>query len=245
MSGARRLAWAGILIGFSLGGFFDGILLHQVLQWHHLLSGVEAVRDLRTQVMADGLFHALMYLLGAIGLWMLYRSRKALTGNLLADVLIGFGAWHVVDAVASHWLTGIHRIRMDAAEPLLWDIGWLAVFGLPPLVAGLLMNRRTTASRGVAASIAALTVAAGAWASVPQGFETVTVVLRPDVRPGQFLAAMKDDPARVLWTDLAGGVWVLTATKDSPWRHYRHGALYVAGSALPAGCAAWTRVAGA
>lgn len=35
---SRRLAWAGAIIGFALGGFFDGILLHQVLQWHHLFS---------------------------------------------------------------------------------------------------------------------------------------------------------------------------------------------------------------
>lgn len=38
----RPLAWAGGCIGFSLGGFFDGILLHQVLQWHHLLSRVRS-----------------------------------------------------------------------------------------------------------------------------------------------------------------------------------------------------------
>ena len=31
--------WAGYSLGFGIGGFFDGILLHQVLQWHHLLSG--------------------------------------------------------------------------------------------------------------------------------------------------------------------------------------------------------------
>lgn len=29
---------AGILFGLGLGGLFDGILLHQVLQWHHMLS---------------------------------------------------------------------------------------------------------------------------------------------------------------------------------------------------------------
>ena len=29
---------AGILFGLGLGGFFDGIILHQVLQWHHMLS---------------------------------------------------------------------------------------------------------------------------------------------------------------------------------------------------------------
>ena len=29
---------AGILFELGLGGFFDGIILHQVLRWHHMLS---------------------------------------------------------------------------------------------------------------------------------------------------------------------------------------------------------------
>jgi uncharacterized membrane protein len=29
---------AGIFLGLGLGGFFDGIILHQVLQWHHMLT---------------------------------------------------------------------------------------------------------------------------------------------------------------------------------------------------------------
>jgi Predicted membrane protein (DUF2243) len=29
---------AGILFRLGLGGCFDGILLHQVLQWHHMLT---------------------------------------------------------------------------------------------------------------------------------------------------------------------------------------------------------------
>jgi predicted membrane protein DUF2243 len=32
------LTFAGILLGLGLGGFFDGIILHQVLQWHHMLT---------------------------------------------------------------------------------------------------------------------------------------------------------------------------------------------------------------
>jgi uncharacterized membrane protein len=59
---SRSLRWAGFLLGFSLAGFFDGILLHQVLQWHHLLSDVQlaALRDIRAQLLADGLFHVLI-----------------------------------------------------------------------------------------------------------------------------------------------------------------------------------------
>ena len=29
---------AGIFLGLGLGGFFDGIVLHQILQWHHMAT---------------------------------------------------------------------------------------------------------------------------------------------------------------------------------------------------------------
>ncbi|PZN29727.1 MAG: DUF2243 domain-containing protein, partial [Proteobacteria bacterium] len=66
--------WAGYLLGFALGGFFDGILLHQILQWHHLLLGVDAepLQDIRVQILADGLFHLLMYGIALVGLWALW-----------------------------------------------------------------------------------------------------------------------------------------------------------------------------
>ena len=52
---------AGILFGLGLGGFFDGIVLHQILQWHHMLTsaGVPAdtVAGLKLNTFWDGLFH--------------------------------------------------------------------------------------------------------------------------------------------------------------------------------------------
>ena len=76
---AKRLAIAAFWLGFALGGFFDGILLHQILQWHHLLSGLESrgrpFADLRFQILADGYFHILMYVVAAIALWLMWRAR--------------------------------------------------------------------------------------------------------------------------------------------------------------------------
>ena len=60
---------------------------------------------------------------------------------LLATILIGFGAWHVADAVLSHWVLGIHRIRMDSGSPLIWDLLWFGIFGVMPLLIGWLMRR--------------------------------------------------------------------------------------------------------
>ena len=116
----------GAVLGFALGGFFDGILLHQILQWHHLLSLVPGIDDLRMQVLWDGYFHALMYLIalaGLAGLWRLQRRGEGRWGWPLAGaVLVGFGLWHVVDTLLSHWLLQIHRLRIDSADPLRWDL---------------------------------------------------------------------------------------------------------------------------
>jgi uncharacterized membrane protein len=127
---ASRLRWPALLIGFALGGFFDGILLHQILQWHHLLSGVVDAGRLRFHMLWDGLFHAAHYLLGLVGLWLLVVRRRhapAAGAVLASGALIGFGAWHLLDAVLNHWILDLHRIRGDVAEPLPWD---LLFFGL-------------------------------------------------------------------------------------------------------------------
>src|SRR5215204_3867153 len=52
---------AGILFGLGLGGFFDGIVLHQILQWHHMLTSAgypaDSVENLKINTFWDGLFH--------------------------------------------------------------------------------------------------------------------------------------------------------------------------------------------
>ncbi|WP_334189094.1 DUF2243 domain-containing protein [Noviherbaspirillum sp.] len=245
----------GYLTGFALGGFFDGILLHQILQWHHLLSGVdrEPFTDLRMQILADGLFHAGMYVIALIGIWMLMRARAWLGRNgsgrlLIANALIGFGAWHVVDALLSHWLTGIHRIRMDSPNPLFWDLLWFAVFGVLFIAAGILLRRRTGLSEGkgrTVASVLAVITAAGAAASAmpPAGtgmVPTATVLLRPGATPAQLLAALPHNDARIVWNNARGDVWVFALGANSNAQDfYRHGAMFVSGTLLPAGCASF------
>ena len=87
---------AGILLGLGLGGFFDGIVLHQVLQWHHMLTSAgypaDNLQNLKLNVMWDGLFHISTYLFTATGLTILWRrarrphppwSGKMLVGTML------------------------------------------------------------------------------------------------------------------------------------------------------------------
>ena len=245
---AGRLAPAAFLLGFALSGFFDGILLHQILQWHHLLSALGG--DLRFQVVADGWFHAAMYAVAAGGLWRLWRARGALGAPgagraLLAWGLVGFGAWHVVDAVGSHWLLGIHRIRMDAASPLAWDLGWVGAFGVVPLVLGLWLRRGGGPGRprAGAAALALATLGAAAWAAAPPpGRAFATVAFAPGVPPAAAFAAAAAAGEGVMWADEAAGVFVVAGVGPrSAAALYRQGALFVGGAGLPGGCLLWTR----
>jgi uncharacterized membrane protein len=162
----RRIIVAAAIVGVGLSGFFDGILLHQVLQWHHLLSLVPGAtfRRLETQILADGLFHMLMYVVVTTGLWLLWRARLVLASGdascrtVGGAALLGFGIWNVVDVAFFHWILGIHRIRIDVPDPMTYDLGWLALFGLAPLSLGWFLLRPTRQGGGGGGAAAAATL---------------------------------------------------------------------------------------
>lgn len=249
MAALSTKRWAGLL-GFALGGFFDGILLHQILQWHHLLSLVPGAADLRFQVLWDGYFHALMYalaLVALLGLWRAHR-RGALAGGkqLTSALLVGFGLWHVVDAIASHWVLGIHRVKLDSSNPLIWDLLWLLAFGVLPIVIGLMMARtpappgRTSVSLLLVMLVA---VGAGVWSLLPPPSQPfVTVVFAPGTQPATVSQSLLAADARLIWSDAGMGVVVVQASPKRRWHFYRHGALLVGGTGLPAGCLDWARL---
>jgi len=253
--GNRPAIAAGVL-GFALGGFFDGILLHQVLQWHHFLSLVpgEALRDIRAQILADGMFHVAVYAIAALGLWLLWRARGGVASadgrRLFGAALLGFGVWQVVDVAGFHWVVGIHRIRVDVPDPLLWDLGWLAVVGLPPLLAGLWLRRSAAAGgggqggRAAAAMLALAVLGAAPLASLPPaGATTALVLFRPGLGLEGAFAAVAAADGRVVRADASGElVAVELGPEASVWRLYRHGALLVGTSGPAAGCLAWTKV---
>lgn len=261
-----QLSWAGYLLGFGLGGFFDGILLHQVLQWHHLLSNVEgpAFQDMRVQILADGLFHVLMYFIAAFGLLKLWRARKDYAEQgadrlLLGNAFIGFGVWHILDSILSHWILGIHRIRGDAENVLFWDLLWFFVFGVAFVIIGWLIRKRVDGGTGAdsgtgdqtrrrnaaTALMLALTVTAAApiAALPPKNVDTIMVFFKPGTAPVEIFKAIDEAGGRIIWTADSGDVWALDVKdKGKTGVFYRHGAYLVSNSALAVGCLAWTTI---
>ena len=247
---STRYGW--LMVGFALGGFFDGIVLHQLLQWHHLLSGLDDPlgSDLRFQITMDGVFHLTMYLVAIAGTVLVLVGRReggraGTASEILRLSLIGFATWHVVDALLSHWLIGLHRIRMDSDTPLLWDVGWLVAFGILPLLVAFLLPPNSGPSRGAAAAVMTVLVLAGiATGAGPRfsGASETIVVFRNDIAPARMMQAVLRADAAVRWTDSSGTIW---AVDDVSWRGraqlYAGGALLVSTTPIVAGCLAWTR----
>ena len=135
---SRRFVTAGVVLGLVLGGFFDGIVLHQVLQWHHMLTATRpanSVGGLELNTLWDGLFHTMTYVFtiaGVLLLWRAVRAADALppTRALVGSVLLGWGIFNVVEGIIDHHLLGIHHV-LDSLPPglarLTLDLAFLAL----------------------------------------------------------------------------------------------------------------------
>jgi len=146
----RRPRLPGILFGIGLGGFVDGIMLHQILQWHHMLSSEGSypnttVRGLKDNTLADGLFHAATWIAVAIGIWILWRRtsdwRWAISGRaFVAWMLVGWGLFNLVEGLIDHQILGLHHVREGAGHQTAYDLGFLA-FGALLVIGGWLLAR--------------------------------------------------------------------------------------------------------
>jgi uncharacterized membrane protein len=135
-----------------MGGFLDGIVLHQLLQWHNMLSSVVPPTDLvsmKLNMLWDGVFHALTWLTTAAGLWRLWAAlRRPDPGRsplpLVAGMLMGWGLFNSVEGLVDHQLLGLHHVHPGADE-LAWDLAFIGS-GLALCLIGWLLLRRPATS---------------------------------------------------------------------------------------------------
>jgi len=145
--GRRRVVWGSVLLGLGLGGFFDGIVLHQVLQWHHMLTNIEpvnTVENFELNTLWDGLFHVSTYIFTLIGLALVWSGARLpgfrwSTKLLVGGLLVGWGTFNVVEGIVDHHILQIHHV-MSTGPALGWDLAFLA-WGALMLVGGLLLMR--------------------------------------------------------------------------------------------------------
>ena len=145
MTDVRRgpMLAAALCLGVGLGGFADGILLHQILQWHNMLSSVvppDNLVDAKYNMVWDGAFHALTWLTTLLGIGLLFRAGRRTgapwSGRLLGGgMLAGWGLFNFVEGLVDHQILGLHHVRPGPNE-LAWDLGFLFIGGLGLIALG-------------------------------------------------------------------------------------------------------------
>jgi uncharacterized membrane protein len=144
----RPLLAAGTLFGIGLGGFVDGILFHQILQLHNMLSN-RILRDSlvneQINMFWDGIFHAFTWIATCIALWMLWRAVKRedvplLGWPLFGSMLLGWGTFNLVEGVIDHQILQLHHVYQNG-DHITWDLAFL-VLGLVLMTTGWVAIRR-------------------------------------------------------------------------------------------------------
>ncbi|MDX2230921.1 MAG: DUF2243 domain-containing protein [Leptolyngbyaceae cyanobacterium bins.349] len=143
----RPLIVAGLILGLGQGGFFDGIVFHQLLQWHHMFSSLatdQTIAGMELNTIGDGLFHLFDWSLTLLGIFLLWRAGRlaaaAWSGRVLGGaILLGAGIFNLVEGLIDHQILGIHHLKPGPHE-FGWDMGFLAS-GLVLIGIGWLLTR--------------------------------------------------------------------------------------------------------
>jgi uncharacterized membrane protein len=136
----RPVATAGIVLGIGLGGFFDGIFLHQIWQVHAMLSvklPLHTMENMKANMTADGVFHAVVLLATLIGIILLFNAAKR-SDIIFSDrvfygaMLAGWGIFNVVEGIIDHHILEVHHV-VERLGQSMWD--WLFLGGSAVLIA--------------------------------------------------------------------------------------------------------------
>jgi uncharacterized membrane protein len=144
---------SGLVLGLGLGGFVDGIALHQIAQWHNMGSAVLPPTNMEAMAQNmrwDGLFHLATLALSFVGVLMLWREGRLGTAPpslrvLLGQMILGWGVFNLLEGIVDHHLLELHHVRDLPVHVPAYDWTFLVVGGLAFIVAGWLMSRHDVA----------------------------------------------------------------------------------------------------
>jgi uncharacterized membrane protein len=148
----RPLAVAGLVLGIGMGGFLDGIVLHQLLQLHHMLSARReptTLINVQYNMVWDGLFHLLTWATTLIGIVLLFRAARrrdaTWSGRTLGGAMLaGWGLFNFVEGVIDHLVLHVHHV-VERLGLSAYDYAFVAS-GVVFMVVGAVIIRTDRAS---------------------------------------------------------------------------------------------------
>jgi uncharacterized membrane protein len=129
------------VLGFGFLGALDGIIFHQLLQWHSVIMAT----DRPGQIVSDGIFHfavTVTLVLGGILLWVAGNPTSLSKGIrlLIGGFLIGGGTFNLVEGIINHHILQIHRVKPGDPNALAFDLAFL-ILGILLVIIGFLIKK--------------------------------------------------------------------------------------------------------
>lgn len=101
-----------------MGGFVDGILFHQILQLHGMLTAKfpkTSIANVELNMFWDGMFHAVTWTMTAIGIALLFKAGKRADvpwlGKILAGGLfLGWGLFNLIEGIIDHHILNLQHV---------------------------------------------------------------------------------------------------------------------------------------
>ena len=151
-----RWVSAGVVLGIGLGGFIDGITLHQIAQWHNMASAIvppHTMDAMRQNMLWDGWFHLATLAITIVGVFMLWRAAHQGTlpdtaTGLSGEMLFGWGLFNLVEGVIDHHILNLHHVRDLPVHEPIYDWLFLAMGGVGLITLGWMMMRPSHRLRG-------------------------------------------------------------------------------------------------
>jgi uncharacterized membrane protein len=123
----RKQFWGALLFGVGVTGMLDGIIFHQLLQWHSMVM-YHAKPD---QVVSDGWFHLAITFVWFAATVLISRSDPLITlrerRRFLGFFLLGGGLFNLLEGIINHHLLGVHHVHEYVPNPLGYDLLFDAV----------------------------------------------------------------------------------------------------------------------
>lgn len=145
---------AGVVLGLGLGGFADGIALHQIAQWHNMGSAVLApvtMDAMKRNMMWDGWFHVATLILTTVGIFMLLSAARRgrqlpVPGQFVGQLVLGWGLFNLTEGLIDHHLLEIHHVRDIPVHLPMYDWLFLGIAGVGFILLGWILSRGTAYS---------------------------------------------------------------------------------------------------
>lgn len=124
--GDKHLLIAGGIIGLGIMGLVDGIVFHQLLEWHHVVHG----HNHRMDLISDGIFNLAVTIIVLYGVIRVFQHarRDELSSSwtfYICGMLIGAGIFNLAEGLINHQILELHHVRPGHPAEFMYDMLYL------------------------------------------------------------------------------------------------------------------------